>query len=446
MKIIENLEITALSSEGFGIGRHNNTVIFVPYAIPGDVVNVVITKKKKKFFIAEIREIVRRSSLYKEPVCEHFGKCGGCKWLNLSYEDQLKFKYEKVENALTRIGKLEGININSIEPAPNQYHYRNKVEFSFNAENKSLGFHLAGHWDKVVHINTCHIVPQEINELRNEFHKFFLKKGVSFWNPRTHEGFLRQLVFRYGFKTKQVMAILVTSDEDHKLLKEFTDFVAEKFPILHSLIWILSTRKNDSYQGLPYTKLYGYDYIEEKIGDYSFVISPLSFFQTNTLATEKLYGIIKDLLPENTNMLMDLYCGTGSIAIYLSDKVQKAVGIEVIPEAVEDARKNARQNNISNVNFIKYDLNKNTEEIIKEFAPDVIVVDPPRSGLSKKLLNALLKYPPEHLIYVSCNPATQARDLQKLVNEYEILRIQPVDLFPNTPHVENVVLLKKKPQ
>ncbi len=445
-KIIENLEITGLSSEGFGIGRFNKRVIFVPYALPQDVVKVRILRKKKKFFIGELLELTAPSPLRIKPACKHFGECGGCKWQHLPYEEQLNAKQEKVLNALERIAKLDlsRTEFRKILPAPEIFHYRNKVEFSFNASKQSLGFHKAGHWEEVVQIDECKIVPEEVNKIRNALREFCLKKGFPFWDPITHEGFLRQLVVRYAFGTKQIMLILITNGENKEITSSIKDFIAENFPEVRSLAWISSHRKNDSYAGLPYKILYGFEHIEETLGEYRFKISPQSFFQTNTLGAKQLYDVIFQMLPEQNKILVDLYCGTGSIGIYVSRKAEKVIGIEVIPEAVRDARQNALANELENVSFLRYDLSKNISEVLQTLNPDTVILDPPRAGLSKKLITGLLRLAPEHILYVSCNPATQARDLVPLAEKYSVLKIQPVDMFPHTPHIENVILLKRK--
>lgn len=460
-KIIEEIKITDIVPEGKGLGRKNDLVIFVKDVVPGDVVDVVITRNKTAFKEGKPIKFHKLSNLRIDAKCQHFQLCGGCKWQNILYEQQLIFKQKIVEDAFNRIAKVPIDEQFSIIKSQNTFYYRNKLEYTFSSRRwlteqeitknqpinaNGLGFHLPGMFDRILDIEKCLLQSDMSNTLRNSIKKFAIEQKIEFFDPRQQTGFLRNLIVRSSNATNEYMLIIIIANDDQQKMGILTNFIALNFPKLSSLYYIVNTKKNDSYADLKPILAYGKEVITEKIGDLKFNIGAKSFFQTNSLQTKKLYDIVLDFTNlSGSEIVYDLYSGTGTIALYVSKKAKKIVGIEIIKEAIDDAKKNAKLNNIENVAFFSGDMkNILTADFIKQNGqPNVVIIDPPRAGIHHDALKVILKAKPEKIVYVSCNPATQARDINILANNYKVLKIQPIDMFPHTFHVENVALLKK---
>lgn len=457
--IIEKLSIIDTASDGRGIAKKDTQVIFVEGGIPGDIVDIEILSKEKKFLVGKIHLMLTPSPDRVDHLCKHFGICGGCKWQYMAYPAQLFYKQKQVKDSFERIGKLPVDKMLPILGSDEIYYYRNKLDFA--ASNKRwltseeiktqdtfeqnvLGFHVPKYFDKVVDIDRCHLQSDIINLIRNEIRTIARNENHTFYDAKTHIGFLRNVVFRTSLYKNQLMVIFIYGEENQGLKRIYVEQLKIKFPQITSFISILNTKLNDSYTDLSYQVEYGVDHITEKIGNYIFKISPLSFFQTNSAQTQRLYQTVFDFLPEKSEHIYDLYCGTGSIGIYVSSKAEKITGIEYIDSAVKDAFINAELNDIKKAKFCSGDIAKvlNPEFLIMNGKPDTIIIDPPRAGMDVKVVNSILDINANDIVYVSCNPATQARDLALMYPFYEIIKIQPVDMFPHTTHVENVVKLK----
>jgi 23S rRNA (uracil1939-C5)-methyltransferase len=459
---IENLEIIDAGGEGKAVGKKEGLTVFVPFAVPGDIVDVGVFKKKKGYAEARILNIKTKSPHRIEPKCAHFGLCGGCKWQILDYETQLKYKQKQVEDCFRHLGKFEFPPILPIIPSKNQYEYRNKLEYTFShlrwlddedmrlrdagktIETKGLGFHIPGKFDKVLNVNHCFLQAEPSNEIRNSVRQFAIEHNISFYNIRNHEGILRNLIIRNN--TKNELMVIVSLTEMNDKTKLLLDFLKEKFSQIHSLFYVINTKLNDSISDLAPVLYAGVPYIMETMEELQFRITPLSFFQTNSLQALELYKVARDfaqITPKD--IVYDLYTGTGTIALFVANRAQKVVGIEYVEDAVEDAKYNAQQNGIANTVFFAGDmkdvLNENCTK--RNGKPDVVITDPPRAGMHPDVVARLLEIEPAKIVYISCNPATQARDLTELTKKYTIKRVQPVDMFPHTHHVENVVELVK---
>ncbi len=459
-KIIENLEITDIVQEGKGLGRKNDFVVFVKNTIPGDVVDAVVIKNKTNFKEAQPVKFHKFSDYRISPQCKHFDLCGGCKWQNISYENQLKFKQKIVLDAFERIAKVKIDKIFDILPSPNNFFYRNKLEFTFssrrwltkdeintrnNLNANGLGFHLPGMFDRIIDIDECLLQSDLSNKIRNNVKKFAIEQGLNFYDTRNHTGFLRNLIIRNSFATDEYMVILIVGEKNNPDTFKILDFIKQNFEQVKSLYYIENIKTNDNYADLEAVHYFGKEVIEEKIGDFWFQIGPKSFFQTNPVQAGNLYAKALEFAElKGTENVLDLYTGTGTIALFISQKAKKIVGIETIAEAVEDARKNAKLNNIGNAEFITGQVEDIlTVKFIKTYGkPEVVFMDPPRAGVHKNAIATLLKAKPQKIIYISCNPATQARDIAMLSSEYSVEKIQSVDMFPQTFHVENIALLK----
>jgi 23S rRNA (uracil1939-C5)-methyltransferase len=459
--IAENLEITDIDQEGRGVSRYGDVVVFVEKAIPGDVVHARVFKKKSRFMEAALHEVVKPSPLRQQPFCRHFGTCGGCQWQHLQYSGQLQFKAQSVKAALSRIGNLSFPEPKPILSALADTAYRNKLDFSFSArswltkeelnqgmqDHPALGFHVRGVFDKVLPIESCHLMPPVVNDIRNAVRDFSVQNGYEYYHLKQHTGWLRNLVIRMSADTGKIMVILSVASEDSEKLGALFGMLQTRFPAISSCIWYLNQKLNDSFQGLePRVWKDTAPYLTERLGQYHFQISPRSFFQTNTRQAERLYQVVHEAIGESVDVLYDLYCGAGSIGIFVSDKAKKIVGIEYVDEAVKDAADNCRLNGVNHLSFYAGDMKKllNSELLRKEGRPQVIITDPPRAGMDAPVVAELLKSGAEKIIYVSCNPATQARDLALLDEGYRITMVQPVDMFPHTTHVECVVVLERK--
>lgn len=457
--IIENVEISSIAAEGKGLARVDNFVVFVEKAIPGDVVDAKIIRKKKDYALSEIHSLKKPSDKRTEPFCVHFGTCGGCKWQHVQYASQMEFKEQLVKEAFRRIGKTELENSNPILGCEETTFYRNKLEFTFSDRvwltreqidsgelfnRNALGFHAAGSFSAVLHITECYLQDEHVNSIRNAVYQFAMDHAYSFYNLKFHEGLLRNLIFR-NTTTGEWMVTVCFAEADMDKIYALMQFLQTNYPFITSLNYIINTKKNDTIYDQNVVNYSGRDHIIEQLENIRYKISPKSFFQTNSKQAGHLYDIVKKMGGfTKDDLVYDLYCGTGSIALYIADSCSKVVGIEQIPEAIEDAVYNAALNNIENSVFHAgtcEDILK--EEFIAEYGlPDIVVVDPPRAGLHEKVVQVLMQAAPKKIVYVSCNPATQARDVLLFSEKYHITQCQPVDMFPHTFHIENVVLLE----
>ncbi|MGE0088900.1 MAG: 23S rRNA (uracil(1939)-C(5))-methyltransferase RlmD [Bacteroidales bacterium] len=462
LPIIENVEITNVAAEGKAIAKIDNKVIFVTQVVPGDIVDVQVIRKRKSFMEAVPIAFKKYSDIREKPFCQHFEICGGCKWQNLPYSEQIKYKHQQVIDNLQRIAKVELPEINYILPSENTTFYRNKLEFTFSnsrwltkeeianegklERNSSLGFHVPKYWDKIVQIDKCWLQPDPSNKIRNEVKKYADQNELSYFDLRKQEGFLRTLIIRTS-STGELMVILVFFYEDKEQRVKLLTHIKNQFPEISSLMYIINSKSNDSITDQEVILFSGIDHIFEQMEDLKFKIGPKSFYQTNSEQAYNLYKIAREFAGLTGNEIVyDLYTGTGTIANFIAKKAQKVVGIEYVPEAIEDAKVNSAINNISNTLFFAGDLKDVlNESFIKEHGkPDVIITDPPRAGMHADVVNSILQANPERIVYVSCNPATQARDIQLLDKTYKVTKVQPVDMFPHTYHVENIVLLEKR--
>lgn len=462
---LKDVTISSYAAEGKSIAQlEDGKVLFVPNAIPGDVVNVRVLKNKKSWAEGKVLKLVTPSADRVDSFCEHFGVCGGCKWQMLPYELQLKYKQQQVTDQLKRIGHIELPEMMPILGSPKQQFYRNKLEFTFctlryrTTEEleaagddilpiePALGFHAPGFFDKVVDINQCYLQNEPTNKLLTVLREYTQTHELPYYDQRTHIGWLRNIVIRVA-RTGEVLINLVISKEDKKKREALLDHMIQNIEGITSLYYTINPKMNDSINDLDVHHYYGKKHIEETLEDFRFKISPKSFFQTNTYQAENLYKVTRDFAGlTGSEVLYDLYCGTGSIGIFCSKNAKKIIGIEVIEDAIKDAKENAAMNNLSHCKFYAGDAAAIcTDEFFEEHGkPDVIITDPPRAGMHEKLVQQLLKMRAPKVVYVSCNPATQARDLQLLDEVYKVTKIQPVDMFPHTHHIENVVLLELK--
>lgn len=457
--VIPAIRLENYAAEGKSVATlEDGKTLFVTGAIPGDVVEVLILKNKKTYAEGKALKIVTPSPDRIEPFCRHFGICGGCKWQMLTYEKQLAYKQQQIAEQLKRIGQIALPTINPILGGEQQRYYRNKMEFTFSElpyltteemamdqpiePKPALGLHAPGMFDKVVDIEECHLQEAPTNQIKNLLRQWALEKQLPFYNSRSKEGWLRNLIIRIS-TLGEIMINLIVKEERPEL-KEAMELLLQQIPNITSLHYTINHKLNDTIYDLPVHTYFGKGYIEEKLGNFRFKISPKSFFQTNSYQAEKLYNVVEEfaaLTGEET--VYDLYCGTGSIGIYLSKKAKRIVGIETVADAIEDAKMNAAWNGLNNCSFYTGDVSKiATDAFFKENGkPDIVITDPPRPGMSEKLVKQLLTMRVPKIVYVSCNPATQARDLQWLDEAYEVKQLQPVDMFPHTHHIENVALL-----
>ncbi|HEY2647724.1 MAG TPA: 23S rRNA (uracil(1939)-C(5))-methyltransferase RlmD [Puia sp.] len=457
--VLENLLVTGYAAGGKCLAKHEGKVIFMENAVPGDIVTVRLIKNKKDWAEAQIIRIISFSSERIEPFCKHFGICGGCQWQMLPYEKQLEYKYDQVLQSLRRIGKLDLPKIRPILGSERTTLYRNKLEYTFsnhryllkeeladpqisNLQN-AAGFHARGIFDKVVDVGTCYLQEEPTNAIRLETKRWAIENNVSFYDIQRHEGFLRNLQIRLC-RTGEIMVNIVFGYRDEPLQLALLKHLQSLFPDITTLLYTINPKWNDSLNDLQPIVFYGKGYVVEKLEKFSFKIGPKSFFQTNTAQAERLYQTVRSMAElKGTETIYDLYCGTGSIGLFLSDQAKKVVGIELIPEAIADATENALLNQIHHAAFFAGDVTEICDDKFFEThgRPDLIVSDPPRAGMSDKLICKLLEIAAEKIIYVSCNPATQARDLHLLSEKYQISAVQPVDMFPHTLHIENVTAL-----
>ena len=460
--ILENVKIEAVAAEGKSLAHVDGTVVFVEFAVPGDIVNVKVTKKKKNYMEGFILEIVKPSEDRLQPFCEHFGICGGCRWQPLPYDMQLKAKQQQVWDQLVRIGHLEIPDISPILPSDKTKYYRNKLEFTFSnkrwiynnedpdsltdEERLGLGFHVGKFFDKVLDIKHCSLQPEPSNEIRLFIREYAVTHNLEFYNIRENTGFLRNIIIRNNQVGDVMLTVCFAYDDQDKIVP-MLDAIAAEFPQIKSLHYVINEKLNDSISDLDCILYKGEDAIWETMGKLKFKIGPKSFYQTNSEQAYKLYSVAKEFAALTGNeVVYDLYTGTGTIAQFISDKASKVIGIEYVKEAIEDARINAEANGITNCTFFDGDMKDIlTADFIKKHGkPEVMIIDPPRAGMHPDVVKVIMEAAPERIVYVSCNPASQARDLAMMSPMYEITAVQPVDMFPHTMHVENVCALKLK--
>ncbi len=465
LPLLEKITITDVAAEGKALAKVNDLVVFVPYVVPGDVVDLQVKRKKNKYAEAVAVKFHEYSPKRAVPFCQHYGVCGGCKWQCLSYEDQIKYKQKQVTDNLTRIGKVELPEISPILGSENTEFYRNKLEFTFSDKRwlteeevraevtydqmNAVGFHIPGAFDKVLAIEKCWLQDDISNQIRNTIRDYAYEYGLAFYNIRNHEGLLRNLMIRTS-STGELMVLLqvrVSADKDVDDTKALLAHVAGKFPQITSLLYVVNNKQNDTINDLDVVVFKGNDHIFEEMEGLRFKVGPKSFYQTNSEQAYNLYKVARDFAGlTGDELVYDLYTGTGTIANFVSRRARKVVGIEYVPEAIEDAKVNSAINGIENTLFFAGDMKDMlTQDFINEHGrPDVIITDPPRAGMHNDVIDVILFAEPRRIVYVSCNPATQARDLQLLDAKYKVTAVQPVDMFPHTHHVENVVLLEKK--
>ena len=465
LPLYTNVEITAIAAEGRAIARVEDLVVFVPFVVPGDIVDIQVTRKKNKYCEGVAVAFHKKSEVRDEPFCKYFGVCGGCRWQNLKYEEQLKWKQQTVCDALRRIGKVELPEFSPIIGSDNTREFRNKLEFGFSNKRwltkeeiaqdvvyenmNAVGFHVPGAFDKIIDIEFCGLMDNWQNEVRNEIRRYAFEHNLSFFNIRQHEGLLRNLMLRKTTtgETMILQQFHYTEASEEKQSMDLLEHLAEKFPDTTSLLYVNNLKLNDTIGDLDILTYKGRDFIYEKMRDLKFKIGPKSFFQTNTLQAIKLYDTaVKFAALTGNETVYDLYTGTGTIANYVASTAKNVVGIEYVPEAIEDAKVNAELNDIKNTEFFAGDMRDvlTPEFVAAKGTPDVIITDPPRAGMHKDVIDTIIGASPKRIVYVSCNPATQARDLQLLDEYYKVTAVQPVDMFPQTQHVENVCLLERR--
>jgi 23S rRNA (uracil1939-C5)-methyltransferase len=459
LPILKNVEISDVAAEGNSIARVEDFVVFIPYGAPGDVVDVKLDKKKKSYAIGHIEQMVKPSPIRVEPMCEHFGVCGGCRWQHIPYSEQLKYKYQQVKDALERIAKVDIPEINPVLGSKNIWEYRNKMEYTFSnkcwltfeqlrsgeefPDRNAAGFHIPGAFDKVLDIKKCHLQDDLSNKIRLFVKEWGKSHSLSFYDIREQKGLLRTMMIRIT-STGEVMVVMVFGENDKVAIEELLDAVKNQFPEITSLLYVINLKVNDTIGDQEILTYSGKDYIEEEMEGLKFKIGPKSFYQTNSLQAYELYSVTRKFAELTGNELVyDLYTGTGTIANFVSKQASGVIGIEYVPEAIEDAKVNSEINGIKNTKFYAGDMKDVlTDSFIEEHGrPDVMIVDPPRAGMHEDVVNVILNAAPKRIVYVSCNPATQARDLAMLDVKYKVDEVQPVDMFPHTHHVENVVKL-----
>lgn len=462
LPVVENVEITGVAAEGKSIARVDDMVVFIPYGAPGDVVNIKLDKKKRSYAEAHIVDLVKPSPDRVTPTCEHFGVCGGCKWQHIPYESQLRYKRDQVVDALTRIAKVEIPEVNPTLGSKETFCYRNKLEYTFSckcwitfedlrsgreiADRNALGFHIPGAFDKVLDIKKCWLQDDLSNRIRLFVRQYALAKGYEFYDIKAQQGLMRTLMVRIA-STGEVMLIVVFARPEQEKIDDMMGAIAAEFPEITSLLYVVNQKVNDTIADQEVITYRGRDYINEEMEGLQFRIGPKSFYQTNSLQAYELYKVARRmacLKPDD--LVYDLYTGTGTIANFVARQVKKVVGIEYVPEAIADAKLNSEVNGIDNTIFFAGDMKDVlTDGFIEEHGrPDVMIIDPPRAGMHEDVVNVILNARPERIVYVSCNPATQARDLALMDSLYRVEEVQPVDMFPNTHHVENVVRMTRR--
>lgn len=459
-RLLGNIEVYDIAEEGKGVGKHEEMVLFIDKAIPGDLVDAELIRKKKSFADAKVVAVQRKSPYRVDPFCAHFGVCGGCKWQHMSYEAQLKYKQQYVYNVLTRIGKIDASCMEDILPSANTDYYRNKLEFTFSNKRwllerdevvdpeflNALGFHVPGRFDKILEIEHCYLQSDPSNQIRNSISQFAKDNRLSFYDLRLHSGVLRNLIIRTS-SIGEIMVIVVFAYPKEDQIELLMNYISVSFPQITSLMFVVNQKRNDTIFDQDVVVYEGQDHIYEEMEGLRFKIGPKSFYQTNSLQAYELYKIIRDFAGFiGDEVVYDLYTGAGTIANFVAKSVKEVVGIEYVPSAIEDAKFNSALNDISNTRFFAGDMKDvlTSEFISEQGKPDIVITDPPRAGMHNDVIDRLLEIEAQKIVYVSCNAATQARDLERLTEKYDVVRIKPVDMFPQTQHVENVVLLNFK--
>ena len=460
LPLLEDVCIESIAAEGKALAHVDGQVVFVPYCIPGDRVNLQVTRKKHSFMEARVERIVEPSPQRREAVCRHYGVCGGCKWQILPYSEQLRWKQRQVEDNLVRIGKVALPEMEPVLGSESEYGYRNKLEFTF-ADHRwltpeqmrervpfepGLGFHIPNCFDKVLDIEECHLMPELNNRLRNRVREYALSEDMTFYNEHTHEGQLRTLIIRMN-EAGEAMVVLVLGEDLDAKGRGLLEMIRRDFADVVSLWYCVNKKWNDTIGDQQLVLFSGQDHLVERMEDLRFKVGPKSFYQTNTAQARRLYEVAREFAGLTGNeTVYDLYTGTGTIAQFVARRAKQVVGIEYVSEAIDDARENAAVNGLTNVRFYAGDMKDIlTEDFVRrEGHPDVIITDPPRAGMHEDVVNVILAAGPERIVYVSCNPATQARDINLLSVKYDVRRVRPVDMFPQTQHVENVVLLVRR--
>jgi len=466
LPILEKVNITAVAAEGKALARVDDKVVFVPFVVPGDVVDLQVKRKKHSFMEAVAVKFHEYSNDRTTPRCQHFGVCGGCKWQCLKYVEQLRWKQQQVVDNLTRIGKIELPEITPILGSEKTYEYRNKLEFGFSnrrwmtedeirdgehiiTQHNALGFHITGAFDKILDIEKCHLMDNITNDIRNFIREYGISHNLTFYDLRQNTGLMRSMMVRNS-NTGELMVLIqfrIENKDEQQEAIELLQQVADKFPEITSLLYVDNHKCNDTFGDQEVICFKGTDHIFEEMEGLRFKVGPKSFYQTNTDQAYNLYKVARDFAGlTGDELVYDLYTGTGTIANFVSRKARKVIGIEYVPEAIEDAKVNSQINQIDNTLFFAGDMKDilNRDFIEQYGRPDVIITDPPRAGMHQDVIDTILFAEPKRIVYVSCNPATQARDLQLLDVKYRVVKVQPVDMFPHTQHVENVVMLKKK--
>jgi 23S rRNA (uracil1939-C5)-methyltransferase len=459
-KVVRGVLVEEMAAEGKALARIGEVVTFIEGAVPGDVVDVLITKKRKNYWEGRPYRFVSYSEKRADARCRYFGVCGGCKWQHLDYADQLAFKEKQVKDALQRIGKVTVGEWLPIMGSQEVFNYRNRLDFSFAdkrwltreevesgaefGERPALGFHVPGRWDKVLDVEECHLQPDPSNAIRNRVRELAMDNNISFFDPVSQKGHLRNLTLR-NTTTGQWMLLLAVASDSPKWRDAILGPIVKEFTLITSVLYVVNTKANDTIYDLDVKVYHGADHIVEEMEGLQFKIGPKSFFQTNGKQAEELYRVARDFAGlTGSETVYDLYTGTGTIALYVSKKAKRVVGIEYVEAAIEDAKVNAKLNGIAHASFFAGDIKDifTPEFIAREGRPDVIITDPPRAGMHGDVVEQLLRLAVPRIVYVSCNPATQARDLQLLSEKYDVMRVRPVDMFPHTHHVENVALLE----
>ncbi len=462
LPVVEGLEITKIAAEGKSLARWNDLVVFIPYGAPGDVADVKIDRKKHSFAEGHIVRLVKPSEIRVKPFCEHFGVCGGCKFQHIPYEYQLKYKQQQVVDALERIAKVELPPVNPILGSKQTTAYRNKLEFTFSdklwltpeqlqsgqefPDRNAVGFHIPNGFNKVLDIKKCWLMDDINNQLRLFIRNYAIERGYSFFNMRDNKGLMRTMMVRVA-STGEIMLVVVFGEQDDAAIADVMAAIKQHFPHITCLMHVVNVKRNDSLGDQEFILDYGRDYIEEEMEGLKFRVGPKSFYQTNSRQAYELYKVARRMAKlTGSELVYDLYTGTGTIANFVSRQARQVIGIEYVPEAIADAKLNSQVNGIDNTLFYAGDMKDIlTDDFVAQHGvPDVMIIDPPRAGMHEDVVKVILNAEPRRIVYVSCNPATQARDVQLLDPKYKVIEIQPVDMFPHTQHVENVVALERR--